>query len=81
MTVYSLERIPKVDVSNRAPYEYKPFPRMMTEEDEEGVKKPILAKNGEPVIVHSEEEEAAFWAKRSKKAAPEEVKSTKTKAK
>lgn len=53
--------MPQQDPNRFPNYEYQPYPRMMTYEDENGDKKPHL-RGTQPVIVNSEEEEKAFLA-------------------
>jgi hypothetical protein len=58
------DQMPKFSANFFAPYVYQPYPRMMVNKE---TGKPYLDGAKKPIAVHSEEEEAAFWA--SKKTA------------
>jgi hypothetical protein len=62
------DQMPKFASGHFPPYEYQPYPRMMVNKE---TGKPYLDASKKEIAVHSEEEEAAFWA--SKKTSVPEV--------
>lgn len=56
------DQMPKFSANFFKPYEYQPYPRMMVDKTNPAKPKPYLDEVGKPKAVHSEEEEAAFWA-------------------
>jgi hypothetical protein len=69
--VYDIRsQIPQPVKLYEKPYEYQPYPRMMTYTDEKGRLKPYLDELKQPIAVHSEAEEKAFWASKEDDPAP-----------
>jgi hypothetical protein len=56
------DQMPKFAANFFPPYEYQPYPRMMVDKTNPAKPKPYLDEVGKPKAVHSEAEEAAFWA-------------------
>lgn len=56
------QQIPQFSANFFPPYVYQPYPRMMVDNTNPAKPKPYLDASKKPIAVHSEQEEAAFWA-------------------
>lgn len=68
----NLPRLPQNDPNRYPPYQYKPYPRMMTREVD-GKKIPYRDVAGRPVVVKDATEEAHFLSKHDDRPAKSEA--------